>query len=177
VLTNDYQANDTYALSNNDIDSPMKTFARFAEVPPRVRAGEPFSVTGLAQVGVSGLAAVQVWLHPAAGPLPPDDPNHTRGDWRDAEMLPPPQDWGGGLGEGRLPAATLQLDPAAGIPRTWPLRYTLAHWRATLPGVPPGAYLLRCRSIDQNGIAQPLPRPFAKSGRAVIQEVAVTVVG
>ena len=64
VLTNDYRANDTYALGNNDLESPMKTFARFVQVPPTARAGEPIAITGLAQVGVSGLAKVQYWLHP-----------------------------------------------------------------------------------------------------------------
>jgi DMSO/TMAO reductase YedYZ molybdopterin-dependent catalytic subunit len=175
VLTNDFRANDTYALSNNDVDSPMKTFARFSQVPERAQAGEPIGVTGLAQVGVSGLAAVQVWLHPADAPLPRGDPHFAQGTWRNAEILPPPDDWGGGLPEGRLPKDTLQLDLATGRPREWPLRYTVVHWRAVLPGAAPGNYVLRCRSIDRNGIAQPMPRPFAKSGRAAIQEVGITV--
>ena len=91
VLTNDYRANDTYALGNNDLESPMKTFARFVRVPPQARVGEPIAITGLAQVGVSGLARVQYWLHPQDAPLPPDDPNFTRGAWQDAEILPPPE--------------------------------------------------------------------------------------
>ena len=61
------------------------------------------------------------------------------------------------------------------MPRQWPLRYTVAYWSAVIPGVAPGRYALRCRSIDLNGIAQPMPRPFAKSGRAEIQQVAFVV--
>jgi hypothetical protein len=38
-----------------------------------------------------------------------------------------------------------------------------------------GEYELRCRSIDLNGVAQPMPRPFPKSGRAEIQRVSLTV--
>jgi hypothetical protein len=60
-------------------------------------------------------------------------------------------------------------------PRQWPLRYTIVHWYAELPALPPGSYELRCRSLDLNGIAQPLPRPFAKGGRAEIQMVALEV--
>ena len=57
----------------------------------------------------------------------------------------------------------------------WPLRFTFAHWRAAVPPLKPGTYELRCRSIDLNGIAQPMPRPFPKSGRAEIQRVTLNV--
>lgn len=175
VLTNDVRANDTYALGNNDLESPMKTFARFVHVPSGVKAGQPIALTGLAQVGVSGLTKVQCALTPQDDSLPPDDPHFTRLAWRDAEILPAPTTWGGGLPEGRLPATPLQFDAATGAPRQWPMRYTVAHWAAVLPGVPAGAYDLRCRSIDTNGIAQPMPRPFAKSGRAAIQQLPLIV--
>lgn len=175
VLTNDWKANDTYALGNNDLESPMKTFARFAQVPSTVTAGDPIAITGLAQAGVSGLLKVQCWLHPADAELPADDPYFEGGAWRDGTILPPPTDWGGGLPDGLAPDAPLQFDPASGAPRTWPLRYTVVHWSAVLPGVPAGTYALRCRTIDLNGIAQPMPRPFAKSGRAEIERVQVTV--
>jgi hypothetical protein len=55
------------------------------------------------------------------------------------------------------------------------MRLTKAHWAALLPGLPAGQYTLRCRTIDANGIAQPMPRPMRKSGRAAIAEVAFTV--
>ena len=174
-LTNTYGADDTYQIWNNDLDSPMKTFARFARVPTTAKAGEPIVVTGLAQVGVSGLAKVQYWLHPAGAPLPPDDPHFTSAPWQDAEILPPPDHWVGGLPDGQLPGTPLQFDPATGAPRQWPPRYTIAHWSAVMPGVAPGRYDLRCRSIDLNGIAQPMPRPFPKSGRAEIQRVPLVV--
>ena len=103
VLTNDWQANDTYALGNNDLESPMKTFARFVQVPSPVQAGEQIAVTGLAQVGVSGLSKVQCWLHPVDMPLPADDRYFERGNWQDATILPPPDRWGGGLRDGGLP--------------------------------------------------------------------------
>jgi hypothetical protein len=32
------------------------------------------------------------------------------------------------------------MDPARGTPVEWPLRFTLAHWAALLPGLPPGTY-------------------------------------
>src|SRR4029077_2475211 len=83
VLTNDWKANDTYALGNNDLESPMKTFARFVQVPSTVTAGDQIAVTGLAQVGVSGLKKVQCWLHPVSPDDPlttADDPYFARGD-------------------------------------------------------------------------------------------------
>lgn len=40
VLTNHYAANDTYEQWNNDLDSAMKTFARFAHVPQTAQRGE-----------------------------------------------------------------------------------------------------------------------------------------
>jgi DMSO/TMAO reductase YedYZ molybdopterin-dependent catalytic subunit len=173
LLTNHYGADDTYQLGNNDLDSPMKTFARFLDAPERAPAGRPMAISGIAQVGVSGLSRVQFWVHPRGEPLPDDDPHLARGDWRDAEILPPPADWADGLPGGAAANVPLQFDGPT--PRTWPLRYTIVHWRADLPKLPPGAYDLRCRSVDLNGIAQPLPRPFAKGGRAEIQTVTLEV--
>jgi hypothetical protein len=53
----------------------------------------------------------------------------------------------------------------------------VVHWTAELPGVPAGQYALRCRTIDLNNVAQPMPRPFAKSGRAEIEQVQLVVEG
>ena len=36
-------------------------------------------------------------------------------------------------------------------------------------------YPLRCRTIDGNGQAQPMPRPIGKSGVVVIQQVSLAV--
>jgi DMSO/TMAO reductase YedYZ molybdopterin-dependent catalytic subunit len=174
-LTNNHQANDTYADGNNDIDSWMKTFARFVNPPAKAVAGEAIPLAGLAQVGVSGLAKVQVWIHPRDEAWPEDDPYFTRAEWRDAAVLPPPERWGGGLADGRLPVETRDIDPATSRPSAWPLRNTIAHWAVLAPGLPEGRYDLRCRTIDSNGIAQPLPRPFPKSGRNAIESVPLTV--
>ncbi len=174
-LTNRYAADDTYQMWNNDLDSPMKTFARFVAVPPTPQAGETITVTGLAQVCISGLARVQYWLHPPREPLPAADPHFAQAPWRDAAILPPPDHWGNTVPEGRLPGTPLLFDPVTGPPRQWPLRYTIAYWSATLSGVAAERYELRCRSIDQNATAQPMPQPFPKSGRAEIQKVALIV--
>ena len=96
VLTDLFHANDSYAtMSPNDIDSAMKTFARFVHRPKRARAGQPIPLTGMAQVGMSGLQKVQYWVRPAGDPLPSDDPWLTRAPWKDADILPPPTRWGG----------------------------------------------------------------------------------
>lgn len=174
VLTNSYQANDTYAQWNNDVESPLKTYARFVQYPRQLKAGQPAVVTGVAQVGPSGLAKVQCWLHPQGDPLPADDPYFARGKWEDAVLLGPPQQWGGRFEGGRLPPVPEQLDPS-GRPLRWPLRYTLAHWAFVLKVARPGRYALRCRTIDGRGIAQPMPRPFPKSGANGIQHVEVVV--
>lgn len=107
--------------------------------------------------------------------LPADDPMFGRANWQDAEILPPPAHWGGGLPDGKLPCTPLLFDKATGRPTHWPLRYTVAHWAAELPPLAPGKFTVRCRTIDNNGIAQPMPRPFAKSGRVDIQEVSLEI--
>ncbi len=177
VLTNEFQANDTYAGWNNDTVSHLKTCARFIHVPERVESGRPIAITGVAQVGMSGLSNVQTWLCPAGKEWPDDDPHFTRADWQEAKILPPPDDWGGGLPEGKLPPIPSQIDAATGKPLTWPLRGTIAHWAVLLPKLKPGRYELRCRTIDTSGHAQPMPRPFAKSGHNAIQRKAVMVEG
>jgi len=173
VLTNNPRSNDTYAQWNNDTDSRIKTCARFIHVPQKMTVGRPVAITGLAQVGTSGLSRVQFWLHPHDEPLAADDPYFAGAGWKDAEVLPPPQRWGGGLPEGRLPSVPRQIDPATGTPLAWPLRNTIVHWAATLRVERPGNYDLRCRTIDANGIAQPMPRPFPKSGHNAIQQVKI----
>jgi hypothetical protein len=74
LLTNSYQANDTYALWNNDTVSHIKTCARFIPAPERMKAGQPAPVTEIAQVGMSGLSKVQYWLCPHDGPLSAPSP-------------------------------------------------------------------------------------------------------
>lgn len=174
VLTNLYHANDTYALGNNDIDSALKTFAATLSVQSRMKRGEPIPVTGYAQVGVSGLSKVQVWVH-SGGAWPEDDPYFIKAPWRDVEVLAPPSRWGGDLPEGKIPDGTLGFDAKTGKPCAWPMRLCKVHWAALLPGLPPGEHTLRCRTIDEKGQPQPLPRPFRKSGHCAIEAVKIAI--
>jgi len=172
VLSNIAAANDTYAEQNNDVDSPLKTFASSLSVPGEVRAGEPIAVSGYAQVGISGLSKVQVSME-LNSVRPENDSYFTKAPWVDAELLPAPKKWGA-FNEGKIPANTQAFD-ASGAPKTWPLRLTNAYWAAVLPGLPAGEYTFRCRTIDEKGQAQPLPRPFRKSGHAAIESIGITV--
>ena len=175
VLTNLAGANDTYAEENNDIDSWMKTVARFLTYPETVAAGAAILVTGVAQVGLSGLSRVQYWLNKQGSSLPGDDPYFTRAAWRDANVLPAPARWGGGLSDGRIPPDTLGFDASTGRPKNWPVRYATVHWAVAIPAPPLGSYDLRCRTIDSNGVAQPMPRPVGRSGMNAIESVTIVV--
>jgi hypothetical protein len=176
VLTNDHKANDSDADLNNDTESPMKTQARFVNAPKEIPARRPAALTGRAQVGMSGLSKVQYCVNSHQDPWPADDPYWTRADWKDAAILPPPADWGGGLPGGKLPAGMSQFDPAKGTPLQWPLRYTIVYWTALLPGLAAGSYDLCCRTIDANGIAQPMPRPtLPRTGANAIHHVTLLV--
>jgi len=175
VLTNDPRQNDTYAEWNNDTESHLKTCASFRSVPEKVKAGQAVPMLGVAQVGMSGLSKVQYGVTSQKTVLPGNDPHFAGAEWRDAEILPAPARWGGGLPDGKLPAVPLQFDPNTGKPREWPMRDTIAFWTARLSNLPPGKYDLRCRTIDANGQAQPMPRPFPKSGYNAIQKVSLTV--
>jgi len=174
VLTNLPHANDTYAGGNNDVDSPLKSFAGTLAVPKEIAAGQPIPVTGYAQVGVSGVSKVQVWIARSDKEWPAEDKYFAAAPWTDAKILAPPQRWGGDLAEGEIPAGTLGFD-ADGRPQKWPLPLGKLHWAALLPGLPAGEYTLRSRTVDAKGIAQPLPRPFRKSGHSAIESVSIRV--
>src|SRR4029453_7983944 len=174
VLTNLPHANDTYASGNNDLDSPLKSFAATLSVPMQATAGLPLAVTGYAQVGISGLSKVQVWISPSNVDWPAEDKYFDTPPWIDPEILPPPAQWGGKLAGDKIPAGTLGFD-AAGQPRTWPMRLAKVHWAVLLPGLPAGEYTLRSRTVDEKGIPQPLPRPFRKSGHSAIEAVKIVV--
>jgi DMSO/TMAO reductase YedYZ molybdopterin-dependent catalytic subunit len=168
VLTNDFRANDSYADMNNDVESSLKTFARFIHAPTEVPAAQPWALTGLAQVGSAGLSQVQYRAIPEGAA-----PDGAEALWRPATILPPPKDWGGGVKT--LPAVPLQIDPSTGKAYSWPLRYAIAHWAALVPGLQPGKYALSCRAVDANGTAQPMPRPLPKTGVNAIQSVPLAV--
>ena len=174
VLTNLAHANDTYSSGNNDLDSPLKSWAATLSVPKDAVAGQPLAVTGYAQVGISGLSKVQVWISPSNVDWPAEDKYFETAPWSDAEILPPPAQWGGKLDGDKIPAGTLGFD-TAGRPKTWPMRLAKVHWAALLPGLPAGEYTLRSRTIDEKGIPQPRPRPFRKSGHSAIESVSFKV--
>jgi len=43
------------------------------------------------------------------------------------------------------------------------------------PGLAAGEYTFRCRTIDNQNIAQPLPRPFKNSGHSAMETIDITV--
>lgn len=174
VLTNLAYANDTYANENNDVDSPLKSFAATLSIPSKVKSGASTPVTGYAQVGIGGLSKVQFWIQPDGEESPAGDPYFNTAPWQDAKILSAPEKWGGGLAEDRVPADTAGFD-AAGHPLHWPLRLTKVHWAVVLPGLSPGKYTFRCRAVDERGNGQPMPRPFRKSGHATIEQMPIIV--
>ena len=174
-LTSFPHGNDTYAEQGNDIDSPMKTFAATIDVPVKVKAGEKIPITGYAQVGISGLSKVQAWIQPKDEKLAENDPSFSDAPWVDMEILGPPEKWSGDLTDGKIPLPTHGFDSSTGKPLSWPMRFGIVHWAGVLPGLPTGKYVLRCRSIDGKGIAQPYPRPFRRSGHAAIEAVNIQV--
>ena len=175
VLSNISHANDTYAEQNNDVDSPLKSFAATLSIPTNVSPQTPFAITGYAQAGISGLSKVQIWIHNDSQPEPDSGLYYTNAPWKDVTILPPPDQWGGGIPDNTIPQPTHGFDPETGQPLTWPLRLSKVHWAFLQPGLPRGQYTLRCRSVDENGTAQPMPRPFRKSGHAAIEKVSITI--
>ncbi len=175
VLTNLYHANDTYAQGNNDIDSALKTFAATLSVPAAVKRGEPIPITGYAQVGISGLSKVQAWIHSGDQAWPAEDPNFTALRGGTLRCL-----------RRRVSGAAICRTTSCRSARrastrqpagrcTWPMRLCKVHWAILLPGLPVGRHTLRCRTIDEKGHPQPLPRPFRKSGHCAIETVPITV--
>ncbi len=173
-FTNAHQSDDTYANGNNDINSWLKTFARFGDLPAKISAKDELTLHGNAQVGISGLKQVQYWLRDVNAPLPANDPHFTQAPWQEAEIVP--FDGSGIAGFKGAPLHPVQFDPVTRNPRQWPLRHTLCRWTAKPFKLAPGKYELRCRTIDENGHAQPMPRPFPKSGKNNIQKALLEVV-
>jgi DMSO/TMAO reductase YedYZ molybdopterin-dependent catalytic subunit len=173
VLTNNYQANDTYAeVQNNDPQSPMKTLARLdVHLAQSYRRGEPILLRGVAIVGASGLERVEYWIRPDQGThgvLSDDDPAWARAEWKEADLQKEaPRNWAEGMPGGVFPAGVIFVDPSQ-RPKVWPLPFSWVAWRVRLEAPEPGAYEFRVRTIDQNGFAQPEPRPNRQSGIADI---------
>ncbi len=176
VLTNKHDANDTYADANNDPESYLKTAAYFDDEKAQpFPAGKPVIVRGTAMVGWPGLERVEYWLRPDAGmKLADDDPAWKTAEWKPGAIDPPPADWGGGLPDGVLPKDVWGFTKD-GKPKEWPLRFSVAHWTATLKDVKPGKYELRVRTVDKNGFAQPEPRPNQRSGKNLVPSKVIEV--
>ena len=171
VLTNDYKANDTYALQNNDPDSYLKTAAYLDKNPATFKGGQPVALSGTAMAGWSGLKRVEYWLRPDAGTqgkLADDDPAWKSARWQPCELSPPPDDWESVLPEGVSSKEIWGFDPATGKPKDWPPRFSVVSWTVTLKDLAPGAYEFRARAVDLNGFAQPEPRLYQKSGMNLI---------
>jgi hypothetical protein len=173
-FTNNHQSDDTYANGNNDINSWLKTFARFGDLPSQIKAGEALTLFGNAQVGISGLKKVQYLVRDVREPSFPNDPHFTKAPWQDAQIVPFDGSGIAGFKGARL--HPVQFDPATRKPREWPLRHTLCRWTANPIKLDAGKYEIRCRTVDANGYAQPMPRPFPKSGKNNIQKALLEVV-
>ena len=97
VLTNNHQANDTYADRNNDPESYLKTAAYFDSVADeRVPAGRPVVLRGTAMVGWPGLERVECWTRPATGEpiqLADDAPAWRTARWQPCTVEPAPAEW------------------------------------------------------------------------------------
>jgi DMSO/TMAO reductase YedYZ molybdopterin-dependent catalytic subunit len=171
VLTNNYQANDTYAERNNDPESYLKTAAYFDNpADQRFAADRPVILRGTAMVGWPGLERVEYWIRPATGEPPQladDAPAWRTARWQPCRLEPPPTEWLG-LPEGVLPENVHGFG-RDGRPREWPIRFTYAMWTLTLTGLAEGRHEVRVRTIDKNGYAQPEPRTGQRSGQNRIQ--------
>ena len=114
VLTNDYKANDSDAELNNDTESPMKTRARFINAPKEIPAGKPAALTGMAQVGVSGLDKVQYCVHSQKDPWPADDPYWSQGRLEGRRYPAAARGLGRRAAGREVARHTSQIDPANG---------------------------------------------------------------
>jgi DMSO/TMAO reductase YedYZ molybdopterin-dependent catalytic subunit len=159
VVTNDYKANDTYAEQNNDPEAPLKTAAYLDNLQAKITAGQPVFVSGLVISGLSGLKRVEYSLSRA------DAKADAAEQWTETQLEAPPADWSAVLPAGVSARQILGFDTKTGQPATWPLRYSMVSWSASLKGLAPGKYSVRARAVDLNGFAQPEPRPIQKSGR------------
>jgi DMSO/TMAO reductase YedYZ molybdopterin-dependent catalytic subunit len=176
VLTNAYAANDTYAEKNNDPESYLKTAAYFDQLKAATyAAGKPVVIRGTAMVGWPGLERIEYWLRPDTGTNGKldDDPAWAKATWVPGVIDPPPSDWAG-LPEGVLPKDVWGFTKA-GKPKAWPMRFSVAPWTVTLKDLKPGKYELRVRTVDENGFAQPEPRPNQRSGKNLVQCKLITI--
>ncbi len=172
AVTNDWKAMDTYANQNNDPESHLKTAAYIDHAPEKFSAGQPLLFSGLALSGLSGLQRVEYWLNriqPDTKAVAFDDETYRAAKWTPCAFEAPPSDWSSVFPAGISSKDVLGFDPKTGKPLTWPLRYSMVSWSATLSGLQPGKYEFRARAVDMNGFAQPEPRPLAKAGKNAVE--------
>ncbi|MCB1092493.1 MAG: hypothetical protein KDL87_13235, partial [Verrucomicrobiae bacterium] len=105
----------------------------------------------------------------------PDETTLSQADWKPCGLEPPPSDWEAILPEGVSSREVLGFDPKTGQPLAWPLRYGMISWSVKLTDVVPGQYEFRARAVDQNGFAQPEPRPVPKAGKNAVEVHRFTV--
>jgi DMSO/TMAO reductase YedYZ molybdopterin-dependent catalytic subunit len=164
-LTADTKPIDTYG---GEPEAYLKTQAPRIDGPAAFKAAAPVTYQGRAVVGVPGLRRVEYWLRPDTGTdgeLADTDPAWERAEWQPCVIRPAPEDWSAHLPKGIKSTDLWGFDPKTGRPKEWPMRYTVVPWAVTLTGLKPGAYELRVRTVDQNGFAQPQPRPHPGTGK------------
>ncbi len=168
VLTNDFKANDTYAEQNNDPESHLKTAAYLDDLAGKFPVGQPVFVSGLVISGLSGLKRVEYSLR--RDDSKPGAPSGADAEqWTECRLDEPPADWSSVLPAGVSSRQVLGFDPQTGKPATWPLRYSMISWSATLKGLTTGKYEVRARAVDLNDFAQPEPRPIQKTGKNALE--------
>ncbi len=108
---------------------------------------------------------------------PPEDHLLLGLPWKDAAIVPPPEDLAAAVSGGLADAVGFN---GAGRPTVWPIPYFVAYWAAPVRGLRPGSYTVFARSIDGQGGIQPMPRPvasFRQSGENRIPSATFTVTG
>ena len=175
--TNDYRNNDTYALSNNDPESFLKTAAYLDRGAAEFSTNDPIVITGQAINGYSGLRRVEYWMRellPGAKRLDDDSPELRNASWKKCELAAEP-DWNAVLPTGTDSKTVMGFDRQTGKAISWPLRYGMISFYTVFRDLKPGKYEIRVRAIDQNGFAQPEPRSIQKSGKNEISTRRLTV--
>lgn len=168
AVTNDYKANDTYAEQNNDPESHLKTAAYLDDLPPKIPAGQPVLLSGLVISGLSGLQRVEYSLT-RESTKPGGSDLDAAERWVECRLEDAPTDWSSVFPAGVSPRQVLGFDPRTSQPATWPLRYSMISWSATLKELAHGKYAVRARAVDLNGFAQPEPRPNQKAGQNALE--------
>jgi DMSO/TMAO reductase YedYZ molybdopterin-dependent catalytic subunit len=191
VLSNDCQLTDTYAIQGQDSESPMKTYVTKIIYPGNsaiIPSADTLIFRGHLQVGSAGLRAVQYAIVEQQGAPPPKDDLLLGLPWKDATIMPPPEDMATTVAGGLADAIGFERGPQAGSrlgvpngawrPTVWPIPYFVAYWAAPIGRLRPGRYTLYARSIDGQGGIQPMPRPaasFRQSGENWIASSTFTV--